>query len=129
MSGDTATNNVDVTTTTTETNTGDNDDEAEVDIYENECNSDADCDNGLFCDGSEVCDLNTNTCEPGPEVCTGQGQTCDETTDQCVDPVCNMIVTKTADAGPYLSGATVTWTVEYENEGPDTCYDVVITDT
>ena len=26
------------------------------------CFSDADCDNGLFCDGLETCNLTTNTC-------------------------------------------------------------------
>ncbi len=48
--------------------------------------NDANCDNGLWCDGAETCHA-TNGCQAGTDPCLGQS--CDEATDQCVsnDPV------------------------------------------
>ena len=43
--------------------------------------NDALCDNGLFCDGSEVCNPAAG-CEDGPDPCSGS-QTCNETDDVC----------------------------------------------
>ncbi|NNJ63959.1 MAG: hypothetical protein HKP16_00215, partial [Xanthomonadales bacterium] len=54
-----------------------------------ECTVDADCDNGLYCDGAETC--NAGTCEAGtPPVCDdglfcNGTETCNEGTDSC-DP-------------------------------------------
>jgi hypothetical protein len=44
---------------------------------------DANCDNGLFCDGSEICDAIFD-CQAGTEQCTGPGETCDEVNDVCI---------------------------------------------
>ena len=44
------------------------------------CVVDADCVNGLFCDGAETC--NAGTCQAGGDPCPGQ--TCDEGGDVCV---------------------------------------------
>jgi hypothetical protein len=55
------------------------------------CVLDADCDNGLPCDGVETCDLNNGTCVSGPAVVCDDGnycnglETCDPGTGQCVD--------------------------------------------
>ena len=51
------------------------------------CTIDADCDNGLFCDGVEVCDVSSG-CEPGPAIDCDDGiactaDHCDEATDAC----------------------------------------------
>ncbi|MBP7746381.1 MAG: lamin tail domain-containing protein [Phycisphaerae bacterium] len=53
------------------------------------CTSDAECDDGLYCNGDEWCDLGASVCVPGepPDcsdllVCTVD--TCDEATDSCV---------------------------------------------
>lgn len=39
------------------------------------------CDNGVFCDGAEVCDPDFD-CQPGSDPCDA-GETCDEGTDSC----------------------------------------------
>ena len=60
----------------------------EIGAYEQpvaQCSVDADCDDGLFCNGNEVC--NAGTCTAGVNPCPGQQ--CDELFDLCVDPVCN----------------------------------------
>lgn len=46
-----------------------------------ECEQDADCDDGEFCNGEEVC--NAGVCEAGADPCPGQF--CDEDNDACVD--------------------------------------------
>jgi hypothetical protein len=54
-----------------------------------ECTTNENCNDGLFCNGIETCDLTTNTCEtlilPGCDnglFCDGV-ETCNETTDSC----------------------------------------------
>ncbi len=58
------------------------------------CQSDPDCDDGLFCNGAETCAAN-GTCTPGADPCPGED--CDETADVCVPLVCN--TDGTCDAG------------------------------
>jgi hypothetical protein len=79
-----------------------------------ECTVDADCDNGLFCDGLETC--NEGTCEAGTPVVCDDGlfcngtDTCNEATDECdvgAPPVC--------DDGAFCNG------LETCNEGTDSC--------
>ncbi len=48
-----------------------------------QCTVDADCDNGLFCDGAETCDLETGSCRSGTAPDCGDGVSC--TTDFCDD--------------------------------------------
>ncbi len=47
------------------------------------CGTDADCDDGRFCNGAETC-VN-GACQPGAPPCSS-GETCDEGMDRCVDP-------------------------------------------
>lgn len=47
-----------------------------------ECLSDLDCDDGLFCNGAETCDLVAFTCQ------TGTAPTCDDLID-CTDDICD----------------------------------------
>ena len=47
---------------------------------------DAPCDNGLFCDGAEICDPVLD-CQAGSDPCPGLS--CDEAGDVCFDPSCN----------------------------------------
>jgi len=49
------------------------------------CSVDADCDDGLFCNGAETC--NAGNCVASGDPC--QGQTCDEAGDVCIPLVCN----------------------------------------
>jgi subtilisin family serine protease len=51
------------------------------------CQSDADCDDGWFCNGAETCDLGSGACQPGTDPCPGQS--CDETGDVCLTPACD----------------------------------------
>ncbi len=44
------------------------------------------CDNGLFCDGVETCDVVLD-CQAGTDPCPSQTQACDEPTDMCVDAI------------------------------------------
>ncbi len=46
-----------------------------------DCDSDGECNDGLFCNGTEVC--NQGQCYPGIPPC-GSGQVCSEETDACV---------------------------------------------
>ena len=47
------------------------------------CATDAECDDGLFCNGAETCD--GMFCQPGTNPCA-EGETCDEDNDVCVPP-------------------------------------------
>ena len=55
------------------------------------CTDNSDCDDGLFCNGAETCDIPSGTCQAGTPPACNDGQfcngteTCNETTDQC-DP-------------------------------------------
>jgi cysteine-rich repeat protein len=53
------------------------------------------CSNGLFCDGSEVCDPILN-CQAGAPACTGS-QTCDEGADVCVGPQIQHVIILSVD--------------------------------
>lgn len=49
--------------------------------------NDANCDNGLFCDGAETCDATTRRCSSSGNPCeVGAGETCNEQTDSCEPP-------------------------------------------
>ena len=53
------------------------------------CTVDTECDDGVFCNGAETCDLSQITadgagvCVSGTAPCTGANETCDEATDSC----------------------------------------------
>ncbi len=50
-----------------------------------ECQNDTDCDDGLFCNGPETCDLANNTCVLGTVPCADPTPVCDEDNEQCVE--------------------------------------------
>jgi hypothetical protein len=50
------------------------------------CTADAECDDGLFCTGTETCV--SGSCQSSGDPCSG-GTTCNEATDSCDTPVCN----------------------------------------
>ena len=56
------------------------------------CTVDADCNDGLFCNGDETCDVGSGTCQPGSNPCT-RDQTCDEVHDECDDAVISTTTT------------------------------------
>jgi hypothetical protein len=55
------------------------------------CTSDADCDDGQFCNGTETCDIGTgncvavSACPPAIDGCVTRNASCDELNDVCVD--------------------------------------------
>ncbi|HNO78378.1 MAG TPA: hypothetical protein PKN33_09995 [Phycisphaerae bacterium] len=51
-----------------------------------ECVVDGDCDDGLYCNGAETC--NVDTCAAGADPCA-LGEVCDEVGDACEQPDCN----------------------------------------
>ncbi len=73
-------------------------DNIDTDAFTVECLIDADCDDGVFCNGAESCDTMYYVCEPSfepacPEndglFCNGE-EACDEEKDKCVaDPPCD----------------------------------------
>ncbi len=69
------------------------------------------CDNGLFCDGIELCDA-TLGCSAGAPACSG---TCDEELNQCVDCIDDVIEaeTMTHSAGGALDGGWNLWSNGY----------------
>ncbi len=60
--------------------------------------NDANCDNGLWCDGAETCNA-VSDCQAGGDPCPGQS--CDEAGDACVDCLTN----GDCDDGAYCNGA------------------------
>ncbi len=48
-----------------------------------ECLENADCDDGLFCNGEETC--SSGACQTGTSPCT-ESQECDEDADECINP-------------------------------------------
>lgn len=47
-------------------------------------------DNGVFCDGTESCDETADACESSGDPCAAAGQVCDEDTDMCIEgTACN----------------------------------------
>jgi hypothetical protein len=75
------------------------------------CSNDADCpDDGLFCNGSEFCDINgmANACNSTGNPCP-DGETCQEDTDTCVVPG-GTVFTLTTEADLFVgSGAADTF--------------------
>jgi hypothetical protein len=65
-----------------------------------ECGSDADCDDGAFCNGAEGCDA--GSCVAGaPPACTGGTPLCDEGLDACVE----CLGAADCDDGAFCNGA------------------------
>jgi hypothetical protein len=94
------------------------------------------CDDGLFCNGAETCDINTHGCLAGSDPCPA-GTTCIEDTDIC-EPVgctidadcddglfCNGAETCDISTGLCGPGSDPCPTGTVCNEGTDTC-DVVM---
>jgi len=81
-----------------------------------DCLDDADCNDGLFCNGEESC-VN-GSCQPGMDPCPGQ--VCDEESDQCLVPPPPPVVPCTISIQPesadVVSGESVTFTVTPEGE-------------
>ena len=49
------------------------------------CGSDAECDDAIWCNGQEACDVGTGSCLDGTPPCE-RHQTCDEAAQTCIDP-------------------------------------------
>ncbi len=74
------------------------------------------CDNGLFCDGSETCNL-TLGCQAGSDPCPGG--TCNETTDICEGGTCLHDVDFESGAGGWTGGANTCTTGAFVVGVPD----------
>jgi len=86
------------------------------------CTGDADCDDGLYCNGAETCNLGTNQCEPGTPVVCSDGvactdDSCNEGTDSC-DYVPN---DANCDNGLFCDGAETCDAVLGCQAGSDPC--------
>ena len=72
------------------------------------CTNNAACDDGVFCNGQEICDPEVG-CLPGSNPCTGD-ETCDEATDQCVNPA---TIEPSISIGASLSGCGLPMSVRF----------------
>ena len=63
------------------------------------CTQDSQCDNGLFCDGTETCNTGTGVCQAGTAPCPGGA--CDEGGDVCLE--CSL--DSDCDDGLFCNGA------------------------
>ncbi|MEE8526307.1 MAG: GEVED domain-containing protein, partial [Thermoanaerobaculia bacterium] len=124
--------------------------DGEVEDYEitTGCGTNADCDNGLFCDGAESCDVGTGACQAGTTVDCDDGvsctvDACNEGTDACDntsdDGLCDNGLfcdgTETCDAalGCQMGTAVdcddgVSCTNDACDESTDSCTNVLIDD-
>ncbi len=80
------------------------------------CDNDADCDDGLFCNGAETCDTGSNSCQAGTPPCSG-GETCVESSDTC--SVCLHDVDFEGGAGGWTQGADTCTTGSFVVGVPD----------
>ncbi len=64
------------------------------------CIDDADCDDGVYCNGGETCDAGSGTCQPGTDPCPGQS--CNEDPQGCYNPT----TTTTSTAPPTTTTTT-----------------------
>lgn len=77
------------------------------------------CDNGLFCDGSEACNI-TLGCQDSVDPCGGPGQTCNETADVCEGGSgCLNEVDFESGAGGWTNGADSCSTGAFVVGSPD----------
>ncbi|MCW5891212.1 MAG: right-handed parallel beta-helix repeat-containing protein [bacterium] len=75
------------------------------------CNADAQCNDGLACNGVETCDLGGGLCLAGTPIACDDGNAC--TTDTCVDPLGTCASAPVADGTSCDDGVTCSV--------PDTC--------
>ena len=75
------------------------------------CNADAQCNDGLACNGVETCDLGNAACVAGTPIVCDDGNQC--TTDTCVDPLGTCSATPVVDGTACDDGVTCSV--------PDTC--------
>jgi len=73
------------------------------------CTVDADCDDGVFCNGEETCDLTdpaAGVCAPGTDPCLPD-ETCDEDANMCIAPAGGAFTLTTGtDAGEAFTGGS-----------------------
>ncbi len=81
-----------------------------------QCSVDADCDDGLFCNGAETCDTGSGACQAGTPPCSG-GETCVESSDTC--SVCLHDVDFEGGAGGWTQGADTCTTGSFVVGVPD----------
>ena len=81
-----------------------------------ECVVDADCNDGLFCNGVETC--NAGSCVAGSDPCPGQG--CDEVNDVCTaGGPCTHAADFTSGAGGWTAGSNTCTTGSFVVGSPD----------
>ncbi|MEM7352559.1 MAG: S8 family serine peptidase, partial [Acidobacteriota bacterium] len=80
------------------------------------CSINADCDDGLFCNGTETC--SSGSCQAGTPPCSGSQQ-CDEVNDVCQDVTCLHDVDFESGAGGWTQGADTCTTGSFIVGVPD----------
>jgi len=79
------------------------------------CSIDADCDDSLFCNGSESCDEQTNSCLSGANPCR-ESEECDELLDRCYIPSSPCLMNLEPETSEVVSGQKISFTVSKEGD-------------
>lgn len=79
------------------------------------CSIDADCDDSLFCNGSERCDQQTNSCLSGANPCS-EREECDELLDRCYIPSSPCLMNLEPETSEVVSGQKISFTVSKEGD-------------
>lgn len=87
-------------------------------IGDKHCIDDSGCDDGLFCNGIETCNLVDLTCEIGTDPCAGT--TCDETNDMC-----GCLDDSECDDGVFCNGAETCVAGSCQPGAPVDCDDAI----
>ena len=86
------------------------------------CTSNAQCDDGLFCNGAETCDLGTNTCQPGTPPNCDDGVACtDDSCNEATDSCDNVANDGNCDNGAFCDGVETCDPVLDCQAGSDPC--------
>ena len=82
-----------------------------------ECYTASDCDDTVFCNGSEVCVR--GRCQSSENPC-GEGEECDEENDQCLDPCSFSIVPETSEV---VSGQSLKFNIQTKGDCSNTTFE------
>jgi hypothetical protein len=79
------------------------------------CSIDADCDDSLFCNGSERCDEQTDSCVSSVNPCS-DSEDCDELLDRCFIPSSPCLMNLEPETSEGVSGQKISFTVSKEGD-------------
>ncbi len=86
------------------------------------CTTNGDCDDGLFCNGSETCDVGTGLCQAGTAVDCNDGVSCtDDSCNEGTNSCDNVADDSNCDDGLFCNGAETCDAINDCQAGTDPC--------